>query len=166
MKRLRSTGNKVIGFGYKPTAQESLVLQSRGLSQQASLEPQHYTVTPEGDDMPDPVADYALNLYSTMLVEVPSAEDYDHIQVAAVTGQSVDEVVGEHSAAPVVGVDLAIPGEDTTESTEVEVTGEEEAAPVPSDSPRVHCLSCDEIFTGKTIPAAKASLTRHMKAVH
>ena len=136
--RVRTTNNRTVGFAYRPSQAEQGILISEGKSTEQAAEDQYYTVTPEGVELPEAVATYALSLYSTQMA------------VAGNDARETEEIVEETSTAPTEHV-----------APLVDISGED--APV-----RVLCqvANCGIGFTAKTAPAAKGKLTRHMKKEH
>lgn len=166
MKRIRTSNGRTLEFAYKPSGADQGVLISQGLSEEAAAKMQRYTVTPDGIDLEDNVADYALNLYDTQVAEVG---EYSAVIVVGghvlQEGETIASVVSDTSAAPVVGVDPATPGEDVT--AQVDVTGEgENDGKGHSGAASVGCPNCPEVFTGESLSGAKSRLRAHIREVH
>lgn len=136
--RVRTVNNRTVGFAYRPSQAEQNILISEGKSAEQAAEDQYYNVTPEGADLPESVATYALSLYSTQM------------EVAGNEARETEATVEETSTAT---TGYAVPL--------VDISGED--APM-----HVLCqvANCGIGFTAKTAPAAKGKLTRHMKKDH
>lgn len=152
MRRVRTSNNRQVGFAYTPSQAEVNELMALGRPEVQAKELQRYTVVPEGVDLPDSVATYALHLYSSQIEEVP--------------GQPLPEVpVGVMDTGYVTAgsaVELTV-----VDSGGAEVVGE--TPPAPAESPLsvwVACEDCGETLTAKTLSAAKSKLRAHNRKDH
>jgi len=147
MTRVRTTNNREVGFAYHPSAMEQNVLMAAGKNAVDAGEEQRYVVTGEGVDLPDPVAVYALNLYSGQMESVGNeAREAGVAELESLLG--VEGQVATTTSA-VANVDIS--GEDT---------------PAPLAVAYCQVADCGLGFYAKTEAAVKGKLTRHAKSTH